>query len=96
MGGFFGAVIEAAAEDGRRIVHGGRSAAKKIAEQFDRIVVAMKLIRINGEPADPRPSGAEYVKTNVDRPLRVKVEKRFNVRVREAWEDVKISIKRVK
>lgn len=56
-GDLFGAVVEA----GRRIVHAGRSAAKK---QLDQVILFLKLIRVNGQSVDSEMMIAVAIKEN--------------------------------
>ena len=58
--GMGGGALEAIFEAGRRIVRAGRSAK----EQFDRVVLYLKLIRVNGKNIDSKTLTASTIKEN--------------------------------
>lgn len=95
-GGIFTRIAEAVAEAGRRIVVTGRSAAKRVSEQLDEVIISMKLIRVNGEPAKQTVTGMMRVKMNTAKSAVVNIAESFTIRVRAAWEDIKITVKRMK
>ncbi len=95
-GGIFKRVIDAVTEAGRRAVVTGRSAAKRVSEQLDEVIISMKLIRVNGEPAKQTVTGMIRIKFDSAKTAVVNVVESFTVRVRAAWEDIKITVRRMK
>ena len=95
-GGIFSRVVGAVTDAGRRVISTGRSAAKRVAEQLDEVIISMKLIRVNGEPAKQSVTGMLRIKFDSARSTVVNVVESFTVRVRAAWEDIKITVKRMK
>ena len=91
-GGFFRAAIEGA----RRVVRAGRSAAKKTVEGLEEVIVWAKLVRVNNEAPPVKVEG--FVRVGIDRARRyaVAVVSGITSRVRSAWEDIKITISRIK
>lgn len=91
-GGFFRAVKEQAI----RIIRAGQSGAKQALRDIQEVVVWAKLIRINDEKPTALIQGFIRVKISKASEIATVLVSRARVRVRAAWEDIKITVKRVK
>ena len=91
-GGFFRAV----AEQARRIGRVGKSAAKKTLEGLEEVIVWAKLVRVNDKKPEQKVEG--FVRVGIDRVKHIAVNMIGSVstRVRNVWEDIKITISRIK
>jgi len=78
-----------------RIIRRGGSSAEKFVRDLQDVVVWAKLIRVNDEKPKENIQGQLTVKVNLARKIAVMAENVSN-RTRSAWEDVKITINRVK
>jgi hypothetical protein len=74
----------------------GQSGAKRALQEIQEVVVWAKLIRINSEKPSVPIQGSIKVKVSSASQIAVKVLERASVRVRSAWEDLKITVKRIK
>jgi hypothetical protein len=91
-GGFFRAIKEQAI----RIYRAGQSGTKRALQELQEVIVWAKLIRINDEKPSVMIQGSIKVKISNASQIAVKVLERASVRVRSAWEDLKITVKRIK
>ncbi len=91
-GGFFRAIKEQAV----RIIRAGQSGTKRALQELQEVVVWAKLIRINDEKPTVPIQGSIKVRVSSATQIAVKVLERASVRVRSAWEDIKITVKRIK
>lgn len=93
FGGFF-VIVEKASRLLRR--HRlGQSGTKRALNELDDIIVWAKLIRVNDETPKAQVQGTLKVKVNFSRKIAV-IAEGFSSRVKKVWEDVRISVKRIK
>jgi len=91
-GGFFREIKKQAI----RIYRAGQSGTKRALQEIQEVMVWAKLIRINDEkPAIPI-QGSIKVRISRTSQIAAVLVGRARVRVREAWEDLKITVKRIK
>lgn len=90
-GGVFRFVVEVA----RQAVKLGQSGAKRALRELEEVIVAVKLIRVNDEKPAQNIQGSITVKVDLTRRIAVMAEG-LRKRARKAFEDIKISIKRVR
>ena len=88
----FGGLFHAALQEVRRVIRYGGNGVKRVYDIAREIIVWMKLIRVNDEKPDVNISGMITVKKKQKRE-KVVVES-FSSRVRHAWEDIKVTVKR--
>jgi len=77
-----------------RIVRIGRSGAKRVVDEVNEVVVWAKLIRVNNDINPPKIIG--NVRTNSIAHYAITLTEFISSRTRKTWEDVKISIQRLK
>lgn len=77
-----------------RMLHFGASGAKRVIDEIERIYVESKLIGVNDEPTVVDVHGSTKAVFSGNGP-RVVVEALSDV-VREKWDNVKITIKRIR
>jgi hypothetical protein len=80
----------------RRIVRIGQSGAKRALRELDEVIVWAKMIRLNDEPPPAKVEGFVRVRVNRASSYAVSLIEHVSTRVRKAWEDIRISIKRLK
>ena len=90
-GGFFQAVAKAAV----RLVRIGQSGTKRALRELEDVLIGAKLIRVNDEKPKTPVQGFVRVKVDMTRHIAVMAEG-FTKRVRAAWEDIKITVKRIR
>jgi hypothetical protein len=78
-----------------RIARRGRSSAQRLIKELEDVVVWAKLIRVNDEKPKENIQGQLSVKVNLSTRIAVMAEN-VSTRTRSAWEDIKITINRVK
>lgn len=78
-----------------KIVKLGQSGAKRALRELEDVFIAAKLIRINDERPKQIVQGQLNVKVNLSRHISVMAEG-ISKRARAAWEDVKITINRIR
>lgn len=83
-------------EEFKRIVRVGQSGAKRALRELEEIVVWAKLIRINDEPPLVKIEGFIRVRVNSAVRYAIGLTEHLSTRVRKAWEDIKITIRRLK
>ena len=91
MGGLFQFV----AKQVTRIIKAGQSGTKRALRDLEEIIVGAKLVRVNDDRPKQVIQGHITVKVNVARHIAVMAEG-VSKRVRAAWEDVKITVKRIR
>lgn len=91
-GGFFREVARQAV----RLIRAGQSGTKRALRELQEVVVWAKLIRINDEKPKYPIQGSIKVRVSSASQIAVKIVERASVRVRAAWEDIKITVKRIK
>lgn len=90
-GGFFKKIVEA----GVRLVRLGQSGTKRALRELEEVIIGAKLIRVNDERPKQNIQGHVTVKVDLSRRIAVMAEG-FTRRVRAAWEDIKITVKRIR
>ena len=90
-GGIFAAIKKAVV----RMITLGQSGAKRAAREIEEVIVGARLLRVNSKKPDADIQG--HVSARVDLARRVTVAAEgVSKRIRAAWEDVKITVKRVR
>lgn len=90
-GGFFKKVAEA----GIRLIRAGQSGTKRALRELEEIIVGAKLLSVNDEKPKDQIQG--HVTVKIDRARRIAVmAEGVSKRVRAAWEDIKITVKRIR
>ena len=90
-GGFFRAVQEGV----RKAIRLGQSGTKRALRELEEIVIGARLIRVNDEKPSKPVQGFVRVKIDLTRRIAVVAES-VTSRVRQAWEDIKITVKRIR
>lgn len=92
----YGGIFRAALEEIRRIVRVGQSGAKRAVRELEEVIVWAKLVRVNDEAPAKNIEG--FVRAHIKRTSThvVSLIEHVSTRVRKVWEDVRISIKRLK
>ena len=91
-GGFFREIKKQAI----RIYRAGQSGTKRALQEIQEVLVWAKLIRINDEKPPVAIQGSIKVRISQTSQIATVLVGRAKVRVREVWEDLKITVKRVK
>lgn len=74
----------------------GQSGAKRRLDQLQEVIIWAKLIEVNGKAAPP-PDVKGWVKVKVDKPRGMAVmAEHISSRTREAWEFIKVNVRRLK
>jgi len=92
----YGGPLQAVLQEIRRFVKIGASGAKRALKEFDEIIVWAKLIRVNDEPPKTKVEGFIRVKINLATHYAINLVEHVSTRARKAWEDIKITISRIK
>lgn len=92
LGGFFQNVKRQAI----RIISAGQSGTKRALQELQEVMVWAKLIRINDEKPSFPIQGSIKVRISRTSQIAAVLVSKAKVRVREAWEDLKITVKRIK
>ena len=92
----YGGPMRYVLEQIRQIVRVGQSGAKRALRELDEIVVWAKMIRINNHPPPDNIEGFIKIRINRTAGYVVSLAEHVSTRVRKAWEDIKISIRRLK
>lgn len=92
LGGFFEEIKRQAI----RIYRAGQSGTKRALQEIQEVMVWAKLIRINDEKPTIPVQGSIKVRISNTNQIAAVLVSRAKVRVREAWEDLKITVKRIK
>ena len=92
----YGGPLRFVLEQIRRVVRVGQSGAKRALKELDDVIVWAKLIRINDQPPPIKVQGFIRVKIDSAAHYAVNLTEHVSTRVRKAWEDIKISIRRLK
>ena len=69
---------------------------KYVKDGIDEIIVWAKLVRINDEKPKVLIQGLTRAQLDSKKKISVKLSERISMRARKAWEDIKITIRRVK
>lgn len=92
----YGGLFRFVKEQARRAIRVGKSSAKRAAEGLEEIVVWAKLVRVNDRTPDQKIEG--FVRVGIDRARKYAVALVGSItsRVRQAWQDIKITINRIR
>ena len=90
--GFGGTLIEIV----KKIVKAGQSGAKRALQELEEIIVSARLIRVNDKQPENQVSGFVRVKWDAAKKYAVSFAGQVSTKVKEAWEDVKVTINRIK
>lgn len=90
-GGFFRRVVEV----GARLIRLGQSGTKRALRELEEVIIGVKLLRVNDEKPKTTIQGHVTVKVDLSRRIAVMAEG-VSKRVRSAWEDIKITVKRIR
>lgn len=92
----YGGPLAAVKEAVKRLIKVGQSGTKRALQELQEIVVWAKLIRVNDVAPKLPIEGSIRVRVSSASQFAVKVVERAAVRVRKAWEDVKITVTRIR
>lgn len=92
MGGIFRFVSEQA----QRLIKVGRSSAQRALEGLEEVIVWAKLIRVNDEKPEEKVEGFTRVGVDKKRNIAVSLMGAISSRVRNIFEDIKVTIKRIR
>ena len=90
-GGFFRMAVEFA----KKAFKAGQSGAKRAIRELEEVIISARLIRVNDEKPKQLVQGSVTVKLDATRKIAV-VAEGLTKRVRAAWEDIKITVKRIR
>lgn len=92
----YGGLFRIAKEAVRQLIKVGRSSAKRAVEGLEEIVVWAKLVRVNDKKPDEKVEG--FIRVGIDRARHIAVNLMGTItsRVRSTWEDIKVTISRIK
>lgn len=92
MGGIFRFVVQQA----ERVIRYGRSSAHRAVQGLEEIIVWAKLVKVNDERPPQKVEG--FVRVGIDRARHIAVNLIGSItsRARGVWEDIKITINRIK
>lgn len=93
--GVGGRFIEIIKQQAVRLIRIGQSGTKRALKELEEVVVWAKLIRVNDEKPQVQVQGSMKVKVDLTRKIAVMAEG-VSTRVRKAWEDIKITMKRIR
>jgi hypothetical protein len=79
-----------------RFIELGQSGAKRALKEIQEVVVWVKLIRINDETLPQPIQGSVKVKLTDASQLAVRAVRKVSVKVRSIYDDIKISVNRIK
>jgi len=91
----FGGIFRAVVETAKRVIRLGQSGTKRALQGLEEIIIGAKLLRVNDQKPSAPIQGHVTVRVDMSRRIAVMAEG-VSRRARAAWEDVKISVKRVK
>lgn len=93
----YGGIFREALEKIRQVIRVGQSGAKRALRELDNaVVVWAKLISVNDKPPVIKVEGTIHVNTNPVAKYVVNLVEHVSTRVRKTWEDIKISISRLR
>lgn len=91
----YGGIFRHIVEQTKKLIKLGQSGAKRALRELEEVFIAAKLIRVNDEKPKQIVQGHLTVKINFSQQVSVIAES-VSKRVRAAWEDVKITINRIR
>jgi hypothetical protein len=83
-------------EDVTRIIKAGQSGAKRALQELQEVIVGVRLIRINDAPPPKKIQGFVRVRVNLAARAAITAAQYVSSRVKSVFEDIKITIKRIK
>lgn len=91
-----GGVFRFVAQQAERAIRYGRSSAHRAVQGLEEVIVWAKLVRVNDKKPQQNIEG--FVRIGVDKAkhIAVNIMGSITTRVRNAWEDIKITINRIK
>lgn len=92
----YGGIFRIVKDQLRRFAKAGQSGAKRALKELEDVVVWAKLIRVNDEKPKQQIQGSINVKVDSARHFAVSIVEGVSSRVRSAWEDIKITVKRIR
>lgn len=93
MGFKFEILIDAVEEIVRKV---GRSSAERVKRELEEFIIWARLIRINDERPDADVEGFVKLLLKKDMAQKVKGAQLVSTKVRDALEDIKITVQRIK
>jgi hypothetical protein len=78
------------------VIAAGQSGTKRALKQLEEVIVRVRLIRVNDAAPQKSLEGFARVKIDRVRHIAVQIVEGFSARARNAWEDIKITIKRIR
>lgn len=79
-----------------RFIELGQSSAKRALKEIQEVVVWAKLIRINNKTVTKKLQGSVKVKLTDTSQIAVRAMRKVSVKVRSIYDDIKISVNRIK
>ena len=93
--GYGGTILQKIKEQITRVIHAGRSAGERVIQEVQDVIVWAKLIRVNDKTPIKNISGHVRVRNRASS-VAIKIMERISVRTRNALEDIKITIRRIR
>ena len=92
----YGGIFKAIKEVAVKAIKAGQSGAKRALQELEEVIVYARLIRINDDIPEKRLQG--YIVVKIDKALNfaVSVASSVTSRVRNVWQDFRITVKRIK
>ena len=78
------------------VVAAGQSGTKRALKELEEVIVRARLIRVNDREPVRKLEGFTTVKVDKVRHIAVKIVEGVTAKARNAWEDIKITIKRIR
>lgn len=92
----YGGPLAAVKEAVKRLIKAGQSGTKRALQELQEVIVWAKLIRVNDVAPKVALEGSVKVRVSDVSQIVVKVLERVTARTRKAWEDVKITVTRIR
>lgn len=93
----YGGIFVKIAAQARRLIRVGQSGTKRAMREMQDAIVTMRLLRVNEKPSPELVIGSSVSrKINETKHVSVKIQSAIMSRVKTVWNNVKISVKRVK
>jgi len=93
--GYGRSIIEAVVRVAKRLVVIGQSGTKRALRELEDVIVWAKLIRVNDVKPDKKIEGFIKIKLNAVKRIVVTIAEGISTRTHAAWEDIKITVKRI-
>lgn len=92
----YGGIYQQIKEQAARIVKAGQSGTKRALQEIQDVIIWTKLIRVNDVPPAKNIQGIIRVRLNTAAHYAVKSAKYVSSRARSTYNDIKITIKRIR